>query len=243
MLLSASDHERVRAAVDAAEKRTSAEIVCVLARQSGDYWETPLAWAGALALILPALVLLVGLGLQAAGVAATDLSLPDLLNQATGGWTAAHAASLESAVAQALVAYVLLQAGLFALAALAVSFRPLRLALTPRALKREHAHRKAAEQFSAQAYHLSAGRTGVLIFASLAERQAVVIADDDANARLGVHAWDDVIAALLAGMKARDPGAGFAAAIAKAADHLQGPFPHDPNDPNELPDTVIELEH
>jgi uncharacterized membrane protein len=44
-------------------------------------------------------------------------------------------------------------------------------------------------------------------------------------------------------MKSRQPAAGFSAAIAKAADHLQGPFPRSPNDKNELPDTVIELDH
>jgi putative membrane protein len=230
MLLSKAEHDRVRAAVDQAEKRTSAEIICVLARQSGEYWETPLAWAGAAALIAPALALLAGLQ-------------PDLIARLLGGWTAAHAAAVETAVAQALIAYVALQAALFALVALVASIHPLRLALTPRALKREHAHRRALEQFAAQAYHLTSARTGVVIFASLAERQAIVIADEDVAAKLAQGVWSDVVAELIGGMKAGDPGAGFAAAIAKAADHLEGPFPHDPNDPTDLPDTVIELDH
>jgi putative membrane protein len=230
MLLNAANHERVRAAVEAAERRTSAEIICVLARQSGDYLETPLALAGLAALIAPAVAVLVGLRTE-------------LVSELLGGWTAAHAAAVDTAVTQALFAYVLVQAALFAVVALLTSFRPLRVALTPGALKREHVHRKAAEQFSAQAYHLGSGRTGILIFASLAERQAVVIADEAANKRLGPDHWNDVVAALLAGMKAKDPGAGFAAAITKAADHLQGPFPRRPDDRNELPDTVIELEH
>ena len=230
MLLSASDHERVRAAVDKAEGRTSAEIVCVLARQSGDYWETPLAWAGLAALIVPAAALLLGLR-------------PELVTRLLGGWIAAEAASVETAIEEALIAYMVLQAALFALVALLVSWRPLRIAMTPGPLKREHAHRKAAEQFAAQAYHLTSERTGVLIFASLAEHQAVVLADQTVAAKLGPQAWNDVVAELIAGMKASDPGAGFAAAVDKAAAHLEAPFPRRPDDRNELPDTVIELDH
>jgi putative membrane protein len=234
MLLSQSDHERVRAAVERAEKRTSAEIVCVLARQSGDYLETPLAWAGVVALLAPAVALLAGLKSRLI----TD-QFPDLL----GGWTAGNAGSVDATIGQALIAYVVLQAALFALIVLIVSWRPLRLAMTPKALKREHAHRKAAEQFAAQAYHLTSGRTGVLIFASLAERQAVVIADTAVAAKLKPDVWNDVVGELLAGMKSRNPGAGFAAAVDKAAAHLEGPFERAADDRNELPDTVIELDH
>jgi len=39
-----ADHDRVHDAIDAAEKRTSGEIFCVVARESGNYREIPLAW-------------------------------------------------------------------------------------------------------------------------------------------------------------------------------------------------------
>jgi putative membrane protein len=230
MLLTQAQHERVRAAVEAAEKRTSAEIVCVLAKGSGDYWETALAWAAAVALLVPAVAVLLGVR-------------PDLITPLLGGWTAAQASAVDAAVGQALIAYVIVQGALFVLVALIVSFKPLRVALTPRALKREHVHRRAQEQFAARALHLTADRTGVLIYASLTERRATVIAEDKVAAKLEQKAWDDVVAALIAGMRSRDPGAGFSAAIAKAADHLAGPFPRRADDANELPDTVIELEH
>jgi putative membrane protein len=230
MLLTQSQHERVRAAVEAAEKRTSAEIVCVLAKGSSDYWETPLAWAAGVALLVPAIGVLAGLR-------------PELITSILGSWSADQAPAVGAEVSDALIAYVMLQGALFVLVALLISIRPLRVALTPGALKREHVHRRAQEQFAARALHLSADRTGVVIYASLAEHRAAVIAEDKVAAKLDPQVWNDVIAALIAGMKARDAGAGFSAAIGKAADHLAAPFPRRPDDVNELPDTVIELEH
>src|SRR5262245_60897664 len=82
VLMKPSDHERVRAAVAAAEARTSGEIVCVLARQSGDYWETPLAWAGVAALIAPIIALIAG-------------ARPAMITELLGEWTAAHAAAVD----------------------------------------------------------------------------------------------------------------------------------------------------
>ena len=49
---------------------------------------------------------------------------------------------------------------------------PIRTALVPGGIKRLHAHRRAVEQFLAQNLHTTAGRTGVLLFVSVAERHA-----------------------------------------------------------------------
>jgi len=40
-------------------------VVCVLARQSGDYFETPLAWAGGISMVVPAIALVLSLGCMA----------------------------------------------------------------------------------------------------------------------------------------------------------------------------------
>jgi putative membrane protein len=53
MLVSDADRKRISAAIRAAEKATSGEIFCVIARQSGDYRLVPLIWASAAALALP----------------------------------------------------------------------------------------------------------------------------------------------------------------------------------------------
>lgn len=54
MYLEPFDKARIATAIAEAEARTSAEIVCVLARDSGAYALYPLVWAAALALVVPA---------------------------------------------------------------------------------------------------------------------------------------------------------------------------------------------
>ncbi|MGD8378678.1 MAG: TPM domain-containing protein [Gammaproteobacteria bacterium] len=54
--LSQHDRERIRAAVEAAEKRTSGEFVTVLARRSDDYYYIPMLWSALAALIIPGLI-------------------------------------------------------------------------------------------------------------------------------------------------------------------------------------------
>ncbi len=228
MLLSEKDHEQIRAAVDAAEKRTSGEIVCVVARECGDYFEVPVVWAVAVALIAPILAILLGLR-------------PDMIQVLTGGWIVANAGGADAAVGRALITYAVLQAVLFIVTAVIVSIPPIRRLVTPRALKREHVHRRALEQFAARAYHLTEGDTGVLIFASLAERQAIVLADDAVASKVKPGEWAKVVDALVAGMKAKDAGGGFARAIGVAADILATHCPPLPDNRNQLPDTVIEL--
>jgi putative membrane protein len=230
MLLSEAEHERVRAAVDAAETRTCGEIVCVLARECSEYWEVPLAWAIGFALIVPAVAFLLGLR-------------PEAIAALAPAWTSAQAADVEPTVGRALATYAVVQGVLFVIVACLASVPAVRRVLTPGPLKRERVHRRAAEQFSARAYHLTPGQTGVLIFASLAEHQAVVLADSGVASRVGTGEWTRVVNALVKGMGAKDPAGGFVNAIGEAADILAEHCPPVPGDVNHLPDSVIELEY
>jgi putative membrane protein len=54
MLIAQADKERISHAIQAAEATTAGEIFCVLARHSSQYRLVPIAWAAALALIVPA---------------------------------------------------------------------------------------------------------------------------------------------------------------------------------------------
>ncbi len=56
-ILSEADHDRLEAAVAAAERRTTGEIVCVLTREVSTYPEVPVA-AGAVAALAPVPILL-----------------------------------------------------------------------------------------------------------------------------------------------------------------------------------------
>ena len=53
------DRQRIRAAIEAAERRTRGEFVTVIARQADDYLYIPMLWAALIALCVPVLVPLV----------------------------------------------------------------------------------------------------------------------------------------------------------------------------------------
>lgn len=228
-LLTPADLSAIEDAVREAETRTTGEIYCVVTEESADYREIPLAWAAGVALLGPALLLLGGVHVEA----------PDLL----GGWSAAQVADVaEMAARDALIGAVMLQGLLFVVTLGLVSIPAVRRALTPKALKRDRVRRRAQEQFAAKNLHATRERTGVLIYVSFAEHMAELIADDGIADHVEPGAWDRAMAALTGGLKRREPGAGFAAAIGLCADVLAAGFPARPGDnPNELPDAVVVL--
>lgn len=52
-MISEPDKARVAAAIRAAEAHTAGEVFCVIARHSSDYRLVPIAWAAAMALVVP----------------------------------------------------------------------------------------------------------------------------------------------------------------------------------------------
>ena len=229
MKLSPSDTDAIEAAIRAAEARTTGELYVVVTEESGDYGETPIAWAAGVALLGPALLLLGGV----------HVSVPDLF----GGWSAAQVSqAAERAAREALVGAIVLQAALFVLTFLLVAVPPVRRALTPKAFKRERVRRRAVEQFAAKNLHLTRERTGVLVFVSFAERMAELIADEGIAAHVDSHVWDEAMAALVAGLRRGEAGAGVAAAIGLCGEVLAARFPADPQDnPDQLPNNVVVL--
>jgi putative membrane protein len=77
-----------------------------------------------------------------------------------------------------------LQIAVFAVLVAVLMYRPLRLALVPRAVKNGRAQRRALEQFIAQNLHTIENHTGVLIFVSVAEHYAEIIADKGIHAKV-----------------------------------------------------------
>lgn len=227
--LSSSDLSAIEAAVRAAEARTSGEIYCVVTEESSHYGETAIAWAAGVALLGPALLLLGGVA----------ITIPDPF----ATWSASDVgAAIASAVRRALIGAIVVQGVLFAVTALIVSIPPVRLLLTPRSLKRLRVQRRAAEQFTAKNLHLTRERTGVLLYVSLGERMAELIADEGIADHVEAHVWDKAMAALADGLKRGDVEAGFATAIGLCGDVLAEKFPARPGDnPDELPDAVVVL--
>lgn len=228
MDLSKQDHERIAAAVAKAETTTAGEIYCVLAPEVSDYRETPLAWAAASALILPALALFAGLR-------------PHMLTDLFGGWSVAHETASDATIFSALSIYIAIQAIVFVIAALVVSLGPVRRALTPSSLKTARVHQAAMQQFLSHGLHLTEGRTGVLLFASVADHRAEVVADEGIYAKAPREVWDEVVELLIAGLKKGDAAGGFVAAIERSGQILAEHVPHRADNPNELPDGLVVL--
>jgi putative membrane protein len=131
----------------------------------------------------------------------------------------------------------LLQLVVFIVAGLVFSWMPLRLLLVPRAVQRARAHRAAIEQFVVRGISRTKNRTGVLIFVSLAEHYARIIADEGIAAKVQNSEWQVAIDALTAHMRADQIAAGFTAAIERCGEVLAQHAPPD-GSPNELPDRL-----
>lgn len=119
--------------------------------------------------------------------------------------------------------------------------RPVRFWLVPASVKRARAHRRAVEQFLAQDLHTTTGRTGVMIFVSVAERYAEVLADTGIDKKVAKGTWKKIVDDLTALIGDGQPADGFIKAIEEAGHHLAKHFPPAVPDPNELPDHLIVL--
>lgn len=129
------------------------------------------------------------------------------------------------------------------LAALAVlrAFPALRVHYVPHSVRRRRAHDNAVRQFLARNIHLTDERTGVLLFLSVEERYAEVIADSGINARVEQKDWDRIVS-LLVSHAGRDRLAdGFCEAVAEVGALLARHFPPRANDRNELDDHLVEI--
>ncbi len=134
------------------------------------------------------------------------------------------------------------QLGVFAVLGLLSQWWPLRIALVPRRIRRARAHRHAMAQFLAQNLHTTKNRTGVLIFVSMAERFAEVIADEGIYEKVPPETWDGVVQELTERIGDDRIAEGFVVATQMCADILAKHFPPDSAEDNELPDHLIVLE-
>ena len=131
-----------------------------------------------------------------------------------------------------------LQVVIFIAAVAALCLPRVRVALIPRAARHAIAHRVALEQFAVRGVANTADRTGILIFVSLAERYARIIADEGIAARVHQSEWQGAIDALIAHMRDGRIADGFITAIEKCGDALARHFPRTETTRDELPDRI-----
>lgn len=229
-ILDAADHDRVVAAIRAAETVSSGEIYCVVARRSSLYGLVPVAWAAIASLLVPTGLVLLG---------AAPHRWPFIGEPWSGG--NASPADLDAAVRVGMLGLLLVQALAFALVLAFTAPERIRLAVTPRLLKRDRVHDAAMQQFLARGMQRTRERTGVLIFVSLAEHQVEVVADEGIYARVAQGVWDETVAGLVVAAGRGGIADGLVEAVMRCGAVLAEHFPPRPDDKNELPDRVIEL--
>jgi putative membrane protein len=135
------------------------------------------------------------------------------------------------------------QLAVFFIAALVLSYPGLRFHIVPRKAKHDRAHAAAMRQFWAHGLDQTEHRTGVVIFASEAERYAEIIADAGIHRKVAPDVWNDAVATLIDGIKRDQPAEGFISAIEKcgAVLALHFPLPAGAKNPDTLPNRLVEI--
>jgi putative membrane protein len=202
----------VEAAVQAAERRTSAEIVPMIVERSGLYREAR----------------------HRAGLVLALLTLTALLTVESAwlpwGWHAANAAWLLLATVAA-----------YALGTWVGTWSPIIRLLTSRERMHQKVRLRAERAFVQHGIARTRERIGVLVMLSLLERQVYVIADRSLRERISSDQWQDVVAVVVERMKAGDLAGGLCRGIEAGGALLARACPHGNGDnQNELPNEVIQ---
>ncbi len=222
LTLSADDHARVSAAIAAAEAKSDGEIIAITADQSDAYHDVGLHWA-VLAMV---------------AVLAFFAALPSQLIQYYDwiqGW-AAEPTTRE--LLTLLLFFALLK---FLVVLFLLKWRPLRMLLTPGSTKTRRVRRRAIMLFKTGAERRTIGRTGILIYLSMAEHRAEIVGDEAITKVTTPETWGEAMTELLSHVKAGRPAEGIVGAVAIIGDVLAEHFPKTSEDSNEIPDKLIEL--
>lgn len=204
-------------AVGKAELRTSAEIVPVLATASGRYDRAEDI-----------------IGLWCAGVAvALVWALWPTTADDTGSWGGMPGWYELVALLVAMVAAFIIGA------VIGGHIGWLRRLFTPRQQMRDEVQVAARQAFFDNRIHHTAGATGVLIYVSLYEHQAVVLADQQVLDKVGQPAIDDVCAKLTSKLREGNLAQAFIDAIEATGDMLATPLPRQADDVDELSNALV----
>ena len=110
---------------------------------------------------------------------------------------------------------------------------------TPKHEREMMVHRRAELEFHRNKLEKTKAGTGILLFISLMERKAVVLADKSIAAKVPARAWNGVLEQILSGAKRGELGAGLVQALQHSADIVAPHFPRKRGKKNELSDRMI----
>lgn len=221
--LTAEDRQRVAQAVTQAENASAGEIVTIITERSDSYHDVALVWSA-----------IVGLLALCALAIAPDFYL-GIWDWLLGNW------QIEWTPRQ-LFELAALVAGLkFIGMWLILLWRPLRVWLVPRALRNARVRNRAITCFKVGAERRTHGRTGILIYLSMAEHCAEIVADEAIAGKVPPEIWGHAMASMIAEIRQGRMADGMIAAVREVGSVLAEHFPRDANDVNELPDRLIEV--
>ncbi|MBX2879863.1 MAG: TPM domain-containing protein [Granulosicoccus sp.] len=206
------------ARINHAESRTRGEIVTVIAQQSDGYRYIPMLWAALIALSIPGLYYL-------------------FYTINAGDWIV-ETHRLDSAAQWLYAIQVLVFFGV----AMVFQIPAVRMMFVPQSVKHRRAARHAREQFFLQNLHQTEGRTGVLIFVSVAEHYVEIIVDSAVAEVVDNGLWESTVDDFIANVRRGKIAAGFENAIEQCRDVLWEHFPAtDDCKSDELPNHLIEV--
>jgi putative membrane protein len=218
--MSDADHERVNRAVRDAESTTSAEILPVVVRSSGRY-DRPED--------------VVGLCLAAVAVSVVWLLFPAPSGE-PGDWGGISPAWQLAGLLAALLA------GFVGGAFLASRVDWLRRLFTPGDQMRDEVYRRAREIFFDQRVHHTLGKGGVLLYVSLFEHRAAVIADRGIVDKLGQPRIDELCREFTRRLHERPLVDALCETIESAGKILAPHLPRAADDANELSDALVVID-
>lgn len=213
----------VSEAVTEAESATSGEIVTVLADRSDGYTDVALLWAA-------------GAAFTAMSVfAVVPQPFLDLWDGLIGGWghewTTGELASM--VIGLGLIKFLAMM--------LVQQWEPLKFALIPSPVKTIRVHAQAVRQFKVGAERRTTGHTGVMIYLSMREHRAEIIADESIASKVPAEVWGEAMGDMLGEIRDGAIAEGLAVGIRDVGFVLAQHFPRGEDDVNELPDRLIEV--
>jgi putative membrane protein len=209
-MFSEQDMNMIRAAVEAAERRTRGEIVPMVVPVSARYRDVSY-----LAGLILALVVLAVLSVDH--------------GWGRWQWTGRHPGWM---IVWVLAAYGL---GNFI-----GRFPPIIRLLTSDERMAMKVRLRAERAFYEEGLHKTKEGTGILIFLSLLERRVEILADQAIDARVPPGTWDMLVRDLVQGIRTDRQTEAFCDVIRRCGDLLAIHFPtHGGDNPNELPDELI----
>ena len=213
----------VSSAVTAAEANTSGEIVTVLADRSDGYSDVALLWAVAIAFTATAVI--------TAFPTFYTGHVDRILGNWSHVWTPGELLTLVTGVGLAKFL------GMWAIQA----WQPLKFLLIPGPVKQSRVNAAAVRLFKVGADRRTHGRTGVLLYLSMRERRAEIVADEAIAGEVDAEVWGKAMADMLGEIRQGRIAEGLAAGVRDVGEVLAEHFPRAENDVNELPDRLIEV--